>query len=127
MGRADKPRSSIAAFNNAMASGLSAQNLRTWRGVIRPLTCVPLEPNRLAWRALASSTWARRSAEVGPGGISASWVKGTAGTSTWRSMRSSRGPEILLRYFSTCGGVQLQARRGPSDSRTGRGSWRPPG
>ncbi len=49
---------------------------------------------------------------VGPGGISASWVNGTAGTSTWRSMRSSTGLEILLKYFSTCGGVQLQARLG---------------
>ncbi len=92
--------------------GLEPQNFRTWRGVIRPLTCVPLEPNRFACRARASSTCARRSAEVGPGGISASWVKGTAGTSTCRSMRSSRGPGILLRCFSTCGGVQLHARRG---------------
>src|SRR5262249_46737184 len=50
--------------------------------------------------------------EVGPGGASASCVNGTAGTSTCRSMRSSSGPEIFPRYFSTCGGVQLHARRG---------------
>jgi len=32
-----------------MASGLSVQNLRTWRGVIRPLTVGPWAwaPNRL--------------------------------------------------------------------------------
>jgi hypothetical protein len=45
-------------------------------------------------------------------GISASWVNGTAGTSTCKSIRSRSGPEILLKYFSTCGGVQLQARLG---------------
>ena len=36
--RADKPRSSMAALSRAIASGLSTQNLRTWRAVIRPLT-----------------------------------------------------------------------------------------
>src|SRR5271157_5560898 len=102
----------MAALRMLMASGLGWQSLRSWRGVIRPFTSGPLWPKRLVWRARASSTWARKSEEGGPGGISASWVKGTAGTSTCRSMRSSRGPEILLRYFSTWGGVQEQARRG---------------
>jgi hypothetical protein len=33
-------------------------------------------------------------------------------------MRSRSGPEIRLRYFSTCGGVQIQARRGSVAART---------
>ncbi len=57
----------------------------------------PSTPNRSACRARALSTSARKSADVGPGGASESCVKGTAGTSTCRSMRSSSGPEILLR------------------------------
>ena len=72
----------------------------------------PLVPKRAAWRERAWRTSERKAAEVGPGGASASWVKGTAGTSTCRSIRSRSGPEIRLRYFSTCGGVQVQARRG---------------
>ena len=38
---ADKPSSSMAALRMHCASGLSVQNLRTWRGVIRPLTVGP--------------------------------------------------------------------------------------
>ena len=34
-----------------------------------------------------------------------SW-NGTAGTSTWMSIRSSNGPLILPMYFSICGPVQ---------------------
>src|SRR5208337_2315527 len=41
--RADNPNSSMAALRMLMASGLSVQNLRTWRGVIRPLTVGPWE------------------------------------------------------------------------------------
>ena len=84
--------------------------MRTWQGVIRPLTPGPRAPKRSVWRARAAITWPRRSAEVGPGGASASWVKGTAGTSTWRSMRSSRGPEDLA-DTSRPGGLQPQASR----------------
>src|SRR5882724_13170554 len=36
----------------------------------------------------------------------------TGGTSTWRSMRSSNGPEIRLRYFFTSRGEQLQVFSG---------------
>jgi hypothetical protein len=66
----------------ACASGFKAQYFRTCRGVIRPLTCGPRAPNRFDCRARASKTCSRNSAEVGPGGISANWVNGTAGTST---------------------------------------------
>src|SRR5271157_6546415 len=58
----------MAALRMLMASGLSWQSLRSWRGVIRPLTSGPLWPNRLACRARASSTWARKSEEGGPRG-----------------------------------------------------------
>jgi hypothetical protein len=52
--RADKPRSSMAAFKRNMASGLSAKNLRNWGGVVRPFTCVHWVTNRFACRAQAS-------------------------------------------------------------------------
>ena len=57
--RADNPSSSIAALRIAIASGFKGQNFRTWRGVIRPLTCGPRGPKRLTCRARASSTWAQ--------------------------------------------------------------------
>ena len=44
--RAESPSSSMAALSRLRASGRREQNLRTCRGVIRPLTRGPLLPNR---------------------------------------------------------------------------------
>ena len=110
--RAERPSSSMAAFNEAHGFGLEGAELAD---LARGHPAVDQRALGAEALGLAGARLEHLGAEVrrgGPGGISASWVKGTAGTSTWRSMRSSRGPEILLRYFSTWGGVQLQARRG---------------
>ena len=50
VGSGRQPSSSMAALRMLMASGLSLQRVRTWRGVIRPLTWTPVvaEPLGLA-------------------------------------------------------------------------------
>ena len=54
---------------------------------------------------------ARIVAEGSPGAASRSSSIESAGASTWMSMRSSSGPEILPRYLRTCIGEQVHSRR----------------
>ena len=42
-----------------------------------------------------------------------SWSNGTAGASTWMSIRSSSGPEIFARYFSIARRPTSPAGRSP--------------
>ena len=68
--------------------------------------CISISPATeaafsLPWRAImrtrAITTRLRIAAERSPSPARASASAGTAGTSIWMSMRSSSGPEILLR------------------------------
>ena len=58
----------------------------------------------------ARSTRARISAEESDEAEPRNSWKGTAGTSTWISMRSSSGPLIFPKYCWICPGVQRHSR-----------------
>src|SRR5437763_694813 len=81
------------------------------RDVISALDCIDERANRWRWICRAASTRSRIDAELSPGvNVEISSVV-KAGTSTWRSMRSSSGPEILARYRAIWAGVQMHCRR----------------
>ena len=58
--RAERPSSSMAALRMLWASGLSLQIVRTWRGVIRPLTAEPWRYAPTAWSAVRGPPAPRR-------------------------------------------------------------------
>ena len=89
---------SKADFISASHRESSSQNRPTIGGVIWALQCTPgVSANRWLWISRARTTRARISADFSPDAIDCSSMNGTGSISTWRSMRSSSGPEIRLR------------------------------
>lgn len=91
----------VSSTRMASSAGRAQRDMR--RGVIWALQCTPgVSANRLLWISRARTTRARISADGSPGAMDCSCWNGTGSISTWRSMRSSSGPEIRLRQRCTC-------------------------
>ena len=72
----------------------------------------PVPAKRAAWMARAASTRHFTSAELSGVSFRRMDAYSTAGTLTWRSIRSSRGPEIFSTYFSTSRSEQVHRPEG---------------
>src|SRR5579862_5646452 len=73
----------------------------------------PVKPeNRLLCISLAFITLSRMVEDNSPTSVEDNSLNPTGVTSTCKSILSSNGPEILLRYFCTAPGGQLQALSG---------------
>src|SRR5690606_34036051 len=85
-----------------------------WRrmsdGLIPLLVGFALPLNRSCWIRRARLTRSRIDAERSPGFVEVRVLKSTRDTSTWMSMRSNKGPDILDRYRCTWRGVHVQGR-----------------
>ena len=99
-------------FKSLPASAVVGQNSCSFAAGISALQVSPSSPNRSSWSFLAAFTRSRMAAEGSPASWEDSSSYSTGGTSTWRSIRSSSGPEIRDRYRSTALGVQVQGRVG---------------
>lgn len=111
--RADKPSFSIALFSKACPASLILQMSRTIWGLICALACNSgLLPKRSACTSRAFITRSRINSLFSARRSEASSVKFTGVTSTCRSIRSNSGPEILLKYFCTTPGGQMQSFSG---------------
>ncbi len=101
------------ADSNSFSPALSrVQNRPAMAGVIWALQEIPVPAKRLFCWARAASTRSLTAAE--DSGVSRRRMasNSTEGTSTWRSIRSSRGPEMRLTYFSTMASVQAHRPEG---------------
>ena len=117
MALGDSPKRSMAGARSRRAAASSGTYVRSSPGPIRALTEAwasrdewdagafedPDAPesedpeNRRSWAIRASRTRASTVAEQGPSGSPVSSSRETAEVSTWRSIRSLRGPEIRFR------------------------------
>lgn len=103
--RADRPSFSMAFLRRFWPAGVILQMSRTIWGLIWALACRSGRlPKRSAWISRALITRSRISSLFSARRSLASSLKFTGVTSTCRSMRSSKGPEILLKYFCTTPG-----------------------
>jgi len=91
----------------AVESAVFAEGLVGEPGVEGDVPAVAFGLDGLAW-----STRSRMACEDSESDRSAKCLNSTAGASTWISIRSSSGPEIRPRYFSTWFGVQRHSRFG---------------
>ena len=110
--RAVRPIRSKADCIRASPAWSRRQNSPIMGAVMWALQVTPVSAKRAVWTARAASTRRFTSAELSGVSFRRMDAYSTAGTLTWRSIRSSRGPEIFSTYLATSRSEQVHRPEG---------------